>query len=123
MGEYGRKISAAIYTAARVCEEHRRQEFTSQAFSKFLKSSPLGRGGAGSSIILLYGDMLNERVALFLITILRNVCKKYNYSNMCFQDKLRAKKIMLPVDKSGNPDWNFMEQFVKDMPIYNLIGK
>ncbi len=40
MGEYGRKISAAIYTAARVCEEHRRQEFTSQTFSKFLKSSP-----------------------------------------------------------------------------------
>lgn len=83
----------------------------------------LGRGGAGSSIILLYGNMLNERVALFLITILRSVCKKYNYSNMCSQDKLRAEKIMLPVDKSGNPDWNFMEQFIKNMPIYKLIGK
>ncbi|MCD8375989.1 MAG: restriction endonuclease subunit S, partial [Oscillospiraceae bacterium] len=71
----------------------------------------LGRGGAGSSIILLYNDRMNKYSGLFLSKMVRQTCSKYNYGKMGNQESIKREKIMLPVDENGIPDWRYMEQY------------
>ncbi len=74
----------------------------------------LGRGGAGSSILLLYNDRLNKYSGLFLSRMIRQTCSKYCYGKMGNQEGIKREKIMLPVDSQGNPDYVFMENYIKE---------
>ena len=75
----------------------------------------LGRGGAGSSIILLYNPNLNLYNGYFIATVIRTVCRKYAYSDMANKDTIGAEKIKLPVDETGNPDFSYMESYMKNL--------
>jgi DNA-binding phage protein len=77
----------------------------------------LGRGGAGSSIILLYNPNLNLYNGYFIATVIRTVCRKYAYSNMANKDTIGAEKIKLPVDETGNPDFSYMESYMKNLEL------
>ena len=77
----------------------------------------LGRGGAGSSIILLYNPNLNLYNGYFIATVIRTVCRKYAYSDMANKDTIGAEKIKLPVDKAGNPDFSYMESYMKNLEL------
>lgn len=74
----------------------------------------LGRGGAGSSILLLYNDSLNRYSGLFIARMIRQTCSKYCYGKMGNQESIKREKIMLPVDERGEPDYAFMEQYIKE---------
>lgn len=39
--------------------------------------------------------------------------KKYEFSEMCTGTKLLKDAIMLPIDKNGDPDWDYMEEYMK----------
>ncbi|MBR5227957.1 MAG: restriction endonuclease subunit S [Clostridia bacterium] len=80
--------------------------------SFYQKEDFLGRGGAGSSIILLYNENLNEKNGIFIATIIRKICNKYGYSDMGSKESIRKEIIKLPVDDEGNPDWSYMEQYM-----------
>lgn len=74
----------------------------------------LGRGGAGSSIILLYNDLLNEYNGLFLSSAIGStLTKKYEYSDMGNEQTIRKEKIKLPKNDEDEIDWGFMEKFIK----------
>ena len=73
----------------------------------------LGRGGAGSSILMLYNPDINKYSGLFISRMVRQTCSKYSYGKMGSQESIKSERIMLPVDESGNPDYTFMEQYVK----------
>ena len=75
----------------------------------------LGRGGAGSSIILLYNPNLNLYNGYFIATIIRTVCKKYAYSDMANKDTIGEEIIKLPVDEKGNPDFAYMESYMRNL--------
>ncbi len=77
----------------------------------------LGRGGAGSSIILLYNPNLNLYNGYFIATVIRTVCRKYAYSDMANKDTIGAEKIKLPVDETGNPDFSYMELYMKNLEL------
>ena len=77
----------------------------------------LGRGGAGSSIILLYNPNLNLYNGYFIATVIRTVCKKYAYSDMANKDTIGAEKIKLPVDETGKPDFSYMESYMKNLEL------
>lgn len=77
----------------------------------------LGRGGAGSSIILLYNPNLNLYNGYFIATVIRTVCRKYAYSDMANKDTIGAEKIKLPVDETGNPDFSYMELYMKSLEL------
>lgn len=77
----------------------------------------LGRGGAGSSIILLYNPNLNLYNGYFIATVIRTVCRKYVYSDMANKDTIGAEKIKLPVDETGNPDFSYMELYIKNLEL------
>ena len=83
--------------------------------STFYQSTDfLGRGGAGSSVLLLYNSFMNKHSGLFLARIIRQTCSKYCYGKMGNQEGIKQERIMLPVDEEGNPDYAFMEQYIKE---------
>lgn len=83
----------------------------------YQKNDFLGRGGAGSSIIMLYNDSINEYSGCFIATIIHTVCKKYYYSDMANKDVIAEETIMLPVDENHQPDFSYMESYMKNQEI------
>lgn len=75
----------------------------------------LGRGGAGSSIILLYNDNLDLYSGTFIATIVRRVCGKYMYNDMANRDAISNEVIKLPVDDLGDPNYLFMSNYMKKL--------
>lgn len=76
----------------------------------------LGRGGAGSSILMLYSDNLNLYSGQFIAKMISNTCScKYVYGHMGNKDGIKRERIMLPVDNNGEPDYQFMEECGRKM--------
>lgn len=75
----------------------------------------LGRGGAGSSIIILRlrAHEINKYSGLFLCAVLRAAFKKFMYSDMINGRDIQNEVIFLPTTKSKAPDWSYMENFIK----------
>ena len=86
----------------------------------YQKDDFLGRGGAGSSIIILRNDNLNEFNGLFISTVLSKVCNKYSYNNMANKDSIKSEVIKLPY-KMDNPDWDYMEKYIRSLSLNNII--
>lgn len=76
----------------------------------------LGRGGAGSSILILYNSSMNKYSGLFIARMLTQTCSKYSYGKMGNQESIKREKIMLPIDGNDNPDYYFMDQYIKYIP-------
>lgn len=58
---------------------------------------------------------MNKYIAMFLTTILNLEQYRYNYGRKCSQTRMKKISIKLPV-KNGNPDWQFMEDYIKSLP-------
>lgn len=54
-------------------------------------------------------------ISLFITTVLMRQKEKYSYSVKMGTKRLRQQKIMLPVNDKREPDWGFMEQYMKRM--------
>lgn len=59
---------------------------------------------------------MNRYIALFLTTLINREQYRYSYGRKCSQVKLRSSKIKLPVTPSSEPDWQFMEDYIKSLP-------
>lgn len=82
-------------------------------YAFYQKERFLGRGGAGSSIIIMRNDDLNEYCASFVCTIIRKACCAWNYSNMGNTDTLSDLIINLPITENKDPDWNYMTKYMQ----------
>lgn len=58
---------------------------------------------------------MNKYVALFLVTLLNLENYRYNYGRKASQTRMKTIYIKLP-EKSGKPDFQFMETFMKSLP-------
>lgn len=56
----------------------------------------------------------NEYVALFITNQIMQQKDKYNYSIKMGTARLKKQKVMLPVDEHDNPDYTFMEHYIKE---------
>lgn len=82
----------------------------------------IGRGGAGSAINVLKSSKFNKYRALFLSKVIEfNSAEKASYGTQLNGKRLRKQKIMLPVDNNNQPDWQFMEDYMKSLPYANLL--
>jgi hypothetical protein len=54
-------------------------------------------------------------VFLFLKTIIEQQREKYTYGYKFNERRMSKQSIMLPVDKNGNPDWDYMENYTKSI--------
>jgi hypothetical protein len=59
---------------------------------------------------------LNRWIGLFLSVIIENEKYRFNFSRKMGTGRLKDLMINLPVDKNGNPDWQFMEDYIKTFP-------
>lgn len=59
---------------------------------------------------------LNKYSSLFLVTVLSKLKYKYAYGRQVRLMRLPFEKIKLPVGLKGNPDWQFMEDYIKSLP-------
>lgn len=63
-----------------------------------------------------YNPNLNQYNGIFLATILSKERPKYSFGRSWTGDRLRKTRIKLPVTPSGEPDWQFMEEYIKSLP-------
>lgn len=70
---------------------------------------------SGKTIWGYVDGIMNPQIGLFLTTILCKERPKYFFGRSWTGDRLRETIIKLPTDLSGNPDWKFMEQYIKSL--------
>ena len=65
---------------------------------------------------------INLYIALFLTSIIRHVGQNYAFMDKWVLESMKSTTILLPADKLGKPDWEFMENFIKLLPYSNYIN-
>lgn len=63
-----------------------------------------------------YNKHLNLYVAQFLVTVLDSERYRYSFGRKYNKNAILNSKIRLPIDSEGNPDWQFMENYIKSLP-------
>ena len=70
----------------------------------------------GQNIQVFSSDKLNKYIALFVIPLLKKQMKKFNWGgNGATLTRLKRLRIMLPMAESGNPDYEFMEEYMREV--------
>ena len=69
---------------------------------------------ASDDVNVLYPkfDMTRE-IALFIVPLIKSVSARYNYIDKWKQEDMVADAIKLPVDASGEPDWAYMDEYMR----------
>ncbi len=70
----------------------------------------------GNKVYQMRRPNMNQYISLFLSTVLNLEYYRYSYGRARIMSKLKEETIKLPVDSSGNPDWQFMENYIKALP-------
>ena len=69
------------------------------------------------AVLDLLNHPLNVYIAFFMIPIIRLEKFRYNYGiKWAVESRMKQTKIKLPIDNSGEPDWQFMEDYIKSLP-------
>lgn len=67
------------------------------------------------NILVIRSNFLNEFSSLFVSSILNNyLLTKYSYGNTVKKTTFPKEKILLPITQNGEPDYAFMENFIKE---------
>lgn len=82
--------------------------------------------GTGNKVYTLRNNKLNKFNALFIITILNKEDYRYSYGRARILGKLVQEKIKLPAilnteTNEYEPDWQFMEEYIKSLPYGDKI--
>lgn len=77
----------------------------------------------GQNIHVLKHSQLNKDNALFILPLLKSQMDKFNWGgNGATLTRLERTKIMFPIDESDNPNWEFMEGYVKQLSTRKKIN-
>lgn len=66
--------------------------------------------------LYLKGHEINPYIALFLCTLIEKERFRWAYGRKWRPIRMPSSKIKLPVTPSGDPDWQFMEDYIKSLP-------
>lgn len=69
----------------------------------------------GVKIYTLRCKEMDMQIGLFISTLLNMQVYKYNYARARVLEKIKHEEIKLPIDKNGNPDWDYMRKFIKNI--------
>lgn len=68
-----------------------------------------------------WAHRMNLFVGLFLVTLIRKEKYRFNYGRKWGIERMKKSVIKLPTTSSGEPDWEFMENYIKSLPFGNSI--
>lgn len=73
----------------------------------------------GQNIQIISGSKINKYSAMFLIPIIKKqMDAKFNWGgNGATLSRMKSLKVLLPINDNGNIDWQYMEQYSKNMII------
>lgn len=71
--------------------------------------------------VLIPKFKMNKYIGLFLATCINYFSYKYMYGRKMTNDRILKEVLVLPIDNFGNPDWTFMENYIKSLSYSNKI--
>ena len=72
---------------------------------------------ASDHVTHLKKDDASKFIYLFMATMLNRLSEKYNFNREINDFRINREKIILPVTEDGKPDYDYMEQYAKNMMI------
>lgn len=78
---------------------------------------------ASDDVNILYPKnwKMNKYSALFIITVIKANRFRFSYGRKWTLDKMKQSIIKLPITESRNPDYEYMERYVKSLPFSDRI--
>ena len=73
-----------------------------------------------TSNTLGYNENLNKYNSLFIITVLDLERPKWSFGRGR-NPTLKNQIVKLPADANGNPDWKYMEEYIKSLPFSKYL--
>ena len=71
----------------------------------------------GDHMVVVRADAwMNKYTGLFIVSLLQAEQYKYSYGRAYLMDRIKDTILKLPADADGNPDWQFMEDYIKALP-------
>lgn len=69
----------------------------------------------GNKMYCIENDSINKYVGLFLVQAFRNSIKGcgFGYGKGLTGTRFKERTVILPTDEKGNPNWQFMEDYIK----------
>lgn len=68
----------------------------------------------GDAITLIEKKCMSDRAKQFVACILNaTFTRKFSYEEKCSPQKALAEAMRLPIDKTGQPDWAYMEEYMR----------
>lgn len=87
----------------------------------FYQSEPFW---ASDDVNVLYAKdfwKMNKYVAMFLITVIKANKYRFGYGRKWTLEKMKETIIKLPSNKNGDPDFAYMEEYIKSLPYSDKI--
>lgn len=76
---------------------------------------------ATSDMTLGYNNHLNRYTGTFITTVADRVRGKYNFGYKRSANRLSKEIITLPVDNNGSPDWEYMENYMRNIESTQIL--
>lgn len=70
---------------------------------------------SGRDIYYIDTQNIAKYACLFLVTCLQTISDKYSYNYGMFPELVKKEVIKLPVNKKNEPDWEYMENYMKNI--------
>lgn len=110
---YDEKLISKGNCIAFICNGQGSVGYTNYIDTDFMASGDLALG---------YNDNLNKYNALFLVTILDKERFKYSFGRK-WGKYLANTEILIPVQGDGEPNWKYMEDYIKSLPFGDKIKR
>lgn len=68
---------------------------------------------ASDHVTKLENNKFNEFIYLFISTIAKRLSEKYSFNREINDQRIKREKIVLPIDENGQPDYDYMENYIK----------
>ena len=53
---------------------------------------------------------------MYICVIIEMERYKYGYGRVVSKERLEQMELYLPIDIKGNPDWDYIEEYIKSLP-------
>ena len=72
------------------------------------------------NVLTLKRHKLNKNIAMFLIVLIEKEKYRFNYGRKWDKELMLKSKMLLPVN-NGEPDWNFIEEYIKRLCLHSKL--
>ena len=75
---------------------------------------------ASDHITTLTCKNADENIYKFMSTIVKRLESKYSFNREINDTRISREKLILPIDKDGNPHWEYMSKFIQNLEVKSI---